>query len=162
MASGDTLVTLTPQANEPPASNAATPDTRNNHPVLDFDGGTNEDAVFSFVLPRVYSGGGFTVYVHYAMTSEITNDIDWDIALEQIGDQQLDIDADSFGTATSIDNTTVPGTSGFVDIVNGAISHANASSPTVGDGMRLKVTRDAVSDTSTTDAELRFIEIQET
>lgn len=162
MASGDTLVTIRPQDNEPPASNAAIPFTRNNHPVLEFDGSTNQSAIFSFVLPRIYSGGGFTIYVHYAMKTAIINDIDWDIALEQIGDQQLDIDADGFGTLTSIDGTTVPGTSGFVDIVNGAITHANAGSPTVGDGMRLKVTRDAVSDTDNTVGQLRFVEIQET
>ena len=162
MASGDTLLTITPQASEPTSSNFATLDTRNLHPVLDFDAATNESTVFSFVLPRSYAGGGFTIYLHYAMTSAVTNTIDWDISLEQIGDQQLDIDADGFGTATSIDNTTVPGTSGLVDIVNGAISHANAGSPTIGDGMRLKVTRDAVADDAAGDAELRFVEIKET
>ena len=161
-ASGDTLLIFVPQGSEPPSANFATLDTRNLHPVLDFDAATNESTVFSFVLPRSYAGGGFTVYIHYAMTSATTLTVDWDISLEQIGDQQLDIDADSFGTATSIDNTTVPGTSGFVDIVNGAISHANAGSPTVGDGMRLKVTRDAVSDDAAGDAELRFVEIKET
>jgi len=162
MASGDTLVVFTPLHNEPPSTAFATLDTRNQHPVLDFDPDANEDAIFSAIMPQHYGGGGVTVYLHYAMTSATTLTIDWDISLEQIGDQQLDIDADSFGTATSIDNTTVPGTSGFVDIVNGAISHANAGSPTVGDGMRLKVTRDAVSDDAAGDAELRFVEIKET
>ena len=47
MASGDTLVVLTPLGNEPPVSNPATFDFRNNHPVLDFDDATNESAVFS-------------------------------------------------------------------------------------------------------------------
>ena len=162
MASGDTLVTFVPQSNEPPSSNFATLDTRNLHPVLNFNPTTNESAVFSFVLPRSYAGGGFTIYIHYAMASAVTLTIDWDVSLEQIGDQQLDIDADGFGTVTSIDNTTVPGTSGNVDIVNGVISHANAGSPTVGDGMRLKVLRDAVSDDAAGDGELRFVEIKET
>lgn len=162
MASGDTLATFTPQAGEPPSSNFATLDTRNLHPVLDFDAATNESTVFSWVLPRHYAGGGVTVYLHYAMSSAITLTIDWDISMEQIGDQALDIDADSFGTVTSIDNTTVPGTSGNVDIVNGAITHANMSSPVVGDGMRLKVLRDAVADDAAGDGELRFVEIQET
>lgn len=162
MASGDTLAAFTPQAGEPPSTNFATLDTRNLHPILDFDDTANESIVFSFVLPRSYAGGGFTVYVHYAMTSATTLTIDWDISMEQIGDQQLDIDSDSFGTATSIDNTTVPGTTGNVDIVNGAITHANAGSPTVGDGMRLKVLRDAVSDDASGDGELRFVEIKET
>lgn len=162
MASGDTLVTLVPQSSEPTSTNFATLDNRNLHPVLDFDPTTNESAGFSWIVPRNYAGGGFTVYLHYAMTSAITLTIDWDISMERIGDQQQDIDADNFGTITSIDNTTVPGTSGLVDIVNGAISHANAGSPVVGDGMRLKTTRDAVADDAAGDGELRFVEIKET
>ena len=47
MASGDTLLTFTPASNEPPATVFATLDTRNAHPVLDFDDAANEDAVFS-------------------------------------------------------------------------------------------------------------------
>ena len=161
-ASGDTLIILVPQSYEPTASNFATIDRRNLHPVLDFDATTNESTVFSFVLPRSYAGGGFTVYLHYSMETATTLTIDWDISMERIGDQQQDIDADNFGTVTSIDNTTVPGTSGNVDIVNGAITHANAGSPVVGDGMRLKVTRDAVSDDAADDGEIRFVEIKET
>ena len=42
MASGDTLLVFTPLHNEPPASNFATLDLRNLHPVLDFDPTTNE------------------------------------------------------------------------------------------------------------------------
>ena len=44
MASGDTLTIFTPLHNEPPSSNPATLDIRNQHPVLDFDATTNEDA----------------------------------------------------------------------------------------------------------------------
>ena len=69
MASGDTLLIFTPQANEPPSSNYATMDTRNSHLVLDFDGASNEDAVFSGVMPQHYDGGGVSVYIHYAMSS---------------------------------------------------------------------------------------------
>ncbi|NIO43432.1 MAG: hypothetical protein GTO41_26720, partial [Burkholderiales bacterium] len=92
MASGDTLLIFRPQDNEPPSSNYATFDTRNQHPVLDFDATTNEDAVFSAVMPRAYSGGGLTVYIHYAMSTATSGDVDWDVAFERIGDQQQDID----------------------------------------------------------------------
>lgn len=163
MASGDTLLVFKPQDNEPPSTNYATLDTRNSHWVLDFDATTNEDAVFSSVLPRSYAGSGITVYIHYAMTSATTGDIDWDVAFERIGDQQLDIDADSFATAQSVDNTTVPGTSGFVDIVNVAFTNgAQIDSIAVGESFRLKVTRDATSDTATGDAELYAVELKET
>jgi hypothetical protein len=163
MASGDTLCIFTPLHNEPPSSNPATLDTRNQHPVLDFDASTNESAVFSSVMPRIYGGGGVTVYLHYAMSAATSNDIDWDAAFERIGDQQQDIDSDGFAAVQSVDNTTVPGTSGLVDIVSVAFTNgAQMDSIAVGEGFRLKVTRDAASDTATGDAELLFVEIKET
>jgi hypothetical protein len=163
MASGDTLLIFTPLHNEPPATNPATLDTRNQHPVLDFDAATNEDAVFSAVMPRSYAGGGLTVYIHYAMSSAVADDVDWDVAFERIGDQQLDIDADSFAAVQSVDNTTVPGTSGLVDIVSVAFTDgAQMDSVAVGEGFRMKATRDAASDTATGDAELLFVEVKET
>src|SRR3990167_1433086 len=163
MASGHTLLIFTPLHNEPPSSGAATFDTRNQHPVLDFDGGSNESAVFSAVMPQQYSGSGVTVYLHYAMTTEISGDVDWDAAFERIGDQQLDIDADSFAAVQSVDNTTVPGTSGLVDVVSIPFTNgAQMDSVAVGEEFMLKVTRDAVSDTSTGDAELLAVEIRET
>ncbi len=163
MASGDTLIVFRPQDNEPPSSNYATLDLRNLHPVLDFDDTTNEDGVFSAVMPRHYGGGGLTVYLHYAMTSATSGDIDWDVAFERIGDQQQDIDSDGFAAANSVDNTTVPGTSGNVDIASVTFTDgADMDSVAVGEGFRVKVTRDAASDTATGDAELRFVEVKET
>ncbi len=163
MASGDTLLVFTPLHNEPPTADFATLDLRNVHPVLDFDDSTNESAVFSGVMPRAYAGGGLTVYLHYAMTSAETNDIDWDVAFERIGDQQLDIDGDSFAAVNSVDNTAVPGTSGLVDIVSIAFTDgADMDSIAVGESFRIKVTRDAASDTAAGDAELLAVEIKET
>jgi len=163
MATGDTLLIFTPLHNEPPASNPATLDTRNQHAILDFDASTNEDAVFSAIMPRSYAGGGLTVYIHYAMSSAESGDVDWDVAFERIGDQQLDIDADSFAAVQSVDNTTVPDTSGLVDIVSVAFTDgAQMDSVAVGEGFRMKVTRDAASDTAAGDAELRFVEVKET
>jgi len=163
MASGDTLVAITPHSNEPPSSNAATMDYRNLHPVLDFDASTNESAVFSCIMPRMYDAGGLTVYIHYAMSTATSGDVDWDVAFERIGDQQQDIDSDGFAAANSVDNTTVPGTSGLVDIVNVTFTNgADMDSIAVGEGFRIKVTRDAASDTAAGDAELLFVEIKET
>lgn len=163
MASGDTLVVFTPLSNEPPASAFATFDTRNQHIVLDFDDTTNESAVFKGVMPRYYAGGGVTVYIHYAMTSAEVNTIDWDAAFERVGDQQQDLDADGFAAVQSVDNTTVPGTSGLVDIVSVAFTNgAQMDSVAVGEGFRLKITRDATSDDAAGDAELWAVEIKET
>jgi hypothetical protein len=164
MASGDTLVVLTALNNEPTASVPATFDTRNQHPVLDFDASTNESAVFSSVMPRHYSGTtGVTVYIHYSMSSATSGDIDWDVSFERIGDGSQDTDSDGFAAANSVDNSTVPATSGHVDIVNVTFTDgADMDSVAVGEKFRIKVTRDAVSDTATGDAELHAVEIKDT
>ncbi len=163
MATGDTLIIFTPLQNEPPASDFATLDLRNLHPVLDFDATTNESAVFRAVMPRSYAGGGITVYIHYALTSATSLTVDWDVAWERIGDQQLDIDGDSFAAVNSVDNTTVPGTAGLVDIVTVTFTDgADMDSVAVGELFRLKITRDAANDDATGDAELLAIEIKET
>ena len=163
MASGDTLLIFHPYNNEPPTANYATLDTRNQHPVLDFDATTNETAIFSAVMPRNYAGGGLTVYLHYAMTSAEADTVDWDVAFERIGDGVLDIDADSFAAVNSVDNTPLPATTGLVDIVNVTFTDgADMDSIAVGEAFRLSVTRDAVSDDAAGDAELLAVEIKET
>jgi len=164
MASGDTLLVFLPANNVPPSSDYATFDTRNGHLVLDFRPDTaNESAIFPGVMPRSYSGGGLTVYIHYAMSTATTGDIDWDVSFERIGDQQQDIDSDGFAAANSVDNTTVPGTSGNVDIVSVAFTDgADMDSIAVGEAFRMKITRDGISDTATGDAELLRVEIKET
>lgn len=163
MASGDTLLIFTPYANEPPSSNYATLDLRNGHPVLDFDPTTNESAIFTGIMPQHYAGGGVTVYLHYAMTSAVADTVDWDVEFELIGDADQDIDSDGFAAANSVDNTTVPATSGHVDVVSVAFTDgADMDSVLAGDAFRLRVTRDAASDDAAGDAELVAVEIRET
>ena len=164
MASGDTLIVFGPYHNEPPAANFATLDTRNLHPVLDFDATTNESAVFSGVMPQSYAGTtGVTVYLHYAMSSAEADTVDWEVAFELIGDQQLDIDGDSFAAVNSVDDTEVPSSTGLVDVVSVAFTDgADMDSVAAGDAFRLIVTRDAASDDAAGDAELVAVEIQET
>lgn len=164
MASGNTLLIFTPLANEPPASNYATLDTRNAHPVLDFDAGTDESAVFTAVLPRNYASGGITVYVHWAATSATSGDCVWNAAFERIGEGSQDIDSDGFASAQAV-TATAPGTSGNVDIAAITFTDgAQIDSVAVGEAFRLKITRDADngSDTMTGDAELVAIELKET
>lgn len=162
MASGNTLVTLYPADNESPSSNYATLDTRNGHPVLDFDDTTAEGAVFSFVLPRNYASGGITVYVGSSATSATTGTIGWTVEIERVGTAQ-DTDSDSFATAATITAATVSGTSGIVTTSNVAITDgANIDSIAVGELCRIRIKRDVANDTATGDAELHFVEIKET
>jgi hypothetical protein len=163
MASGDSLLQWGPLANEPPSSNYATLDFRNSHPVLDFDAASLESAVFSGIMPQHYAGGGVTAYVWYLMSSAESGDIDWDGNFERIGDQQLDIDGDSFAATQSVDNTTVPATTGLVDVVAIPFTDgAQMDSIAAGEPFRFMLTRDAASDTAAGDAELLLVELRET
>lgn len=163
MATGQTLLVFLPADNEPPASNYATLDFRNNHPVLDFDTTTQETAQFSAVLPRSYSGGGITVYIHWAATTATTGTIGWDVAFERIGTGSQDIDSDGYATAQTVTAATVPATSGNVAVSNVAVTNgANIDSIAVGEAFRVRVRRDVATDTATGDAELVAVELKET
>ena len=170
MASGDTLAKFTPQMNEPPSSDYATIDTRNQHPTLDFapSGSNDEEAVFSDVMVQHYnSANGITAYIHYAMSTAEANAVVWQGAFELIGDQDQDLDSDGFAAFQSSGAITVPGTTGLVDICTISFTAgAQLDSILVGDGYRFKVRRDAddtsATDDATGDAELRFVELRET
>jgi len=150
------------QDNEPPTSNFATLDTRNMHPVLDFDDTTAEAAVFTGVLPSGYAGGGITVQVAYSATSATSGTIGFTVEIERIGDSQQDVDADSFASAQTITAVTVPGTSGFVDVVSVNISNgANMDSLAAGEQYRIRIKRDVANDNAAGDAELHWVSVVE-
>ena len=164
MASGDSLLMFTALNNEPPSSNYATIDVRNQHVVLDFDDSTDESAVFKGVMPRNYSGGGITVYIHWSAAGVTTNNVIWDVSFERIGDGQQDVDSDGFAAVNSVTDAA-PGTDGHVTIANVTFTDgADMDSVAVGELFRLKITRDAdnASDTMAADAELHAIELKET
>jgi hypothetical protein len=164
MASGDTLLIFTPYSNEPPATVYATLDTRNAHPVLDFDAATDESAVFTGIMPRNYAGGGVTVYLHLTDTND-TNAAHasyWDVSFEAMIAQ--DADADGFAAAQS-SHAHPNGTSGIpVVLAIPFTDGAQMDSVLAGELFRLKVNRDANngSDDWANDAELLMVEIKET
>lgn len=164
MASGDTLIVFGPLSNEPPASAYATLDTRNAHPVLDFDAATDEEAVFTGVLPRNYGGGGLTVDLIWAASSATSGNVVWDAAIERIGAAQQDIDSDGFAAVQSATGAA-NATSGNTTVTSITFtSGAQMDNLAAGELFRLKVRRDAnnVSDTMVGDAELLGVEIRET
>ena len=164
MASDSTLLIFVPEMNQPPSANPATLDWRNRHPVLDFDTATDEYAIFSAVMPQSYAGTtGVTVYVHYSMETATSGTCAWQVSFERIGDQQQDVDTDSWATANNIAAVTVPGTSGFVDVVNTTFTDGvDMDSVTAGELFRIRVNRDISADTGAGDAELHAVEIRET
>ena len=141
--------------NHPPASNYATLDTRNAHPVLDFDTSTQEAAIFAGALPPDYAGGGVTISLYCALTTATSGTVGWDVAFERIDASSLDLDADSFGTATTVTAATVPGTSGQVLKMSVNVSDgADMDSLVAGEAFRLRIRRDVANDTAAGDAEL--------
>jgi len=163
MASGDTLLIFTPLNNEPPSTYIATLDLRNNHPVLDLDDATWQDAVFTAILPRAYSGGGLTVTVWFTMSSATSGNVMWDVFFERIGEVQ-DIDSDNFGGYLS-KVQAVAGTCGVVAKAEIAFNDgAQMKNLLAGELFRLKVRRDGSdgNDTASGDAELLAVEIKET
>jgi len=164
MGSGDTLSRFTALHNEPHGSSPATYDTRNQHPLLDFDSTLNEYGRFADVMPRHYGGNGVTVYVHAAFSTATAGSACWALSFERIGDGILDIDADSFATAACVKHPA-HATAGTVTTASLAFANGAAmDSIAVGEGYRLQVQRVPGDDwdDATGDAELRFVEIKET
>lgn len=164
MASGDTLLLLTPLANEPPSADFATLSLRNGHPILEFDAASDESAIFTAVLPRSYAGGGLTVALHLtdANDTNAAHASYWDVSFERVTAQ--DVDSDSFAAAQS-NHVHPSGTSGIpvtceIPFTDGA----QMDSVAAGELFRLKVTRDAnhASDDWANDAQLLVVEIRET
>jgi len=164
MASGDTLVVFTPLHNQPPSSNAATIDLRNQHPILDYDDTTDEDGMFGSVLPRNYDGGGVTCLIIWMASTAVANEVVWDIAWERHQDDAFDLDADGFAAVQSVTATcaNVSGEPAYDTIA--FTDGAQMDSVAAGESFRLKLTRDAnnANDDMVGDAEMLRIEIRET
>lgn len=164
MASGQTLLIFHPWADEPPASSFPTKDTRNNHPVLDFDAAAVEATQWTGVMPANYTGGGLTVKVRFSATGITSGNVVWDVSFERIGTSVQDIDSDNFASAQSV-TQAVAATDGYV--AEGSIPFTNGAqmaSVAAGETFRIKVSRNATSgsDTAAADAELVTLVILET
>jgi len=160
----DTLCVLLPHSYFPSATNYATRDTRNNTPVLDFDADTDESALWLDVLPVRYAAGGITVEIEFAATSATSGDVVWTAALERIGAESQDLDADGFASAKTV-TATVSSTCGKTKMASIAFTDgAQMDSVAAGNTFRLQITRDAnnAADTATGDAELVAVHVKET
>lgn len=70
MAAGNTLAAFDPREATFPSSNFATLDLRNAHPVLDFDGSTDEEVYFEGVMPAHYGGGSVVIDLYAEMIED--------------------------------------------------------------------------------------------
>lgn len=170
MATGDTLLVFTPLAAEMSGSARASFDTRNGHPVIDFDDSAQEAVFFSGALPRGYGGGGLTVTLVWAASTASPGDdaavnrVRWGIAVERLESGGTNLDQDSFAELQSVlaSPAATCGQLQYTDIALGdgaAIDHLDAGEP-----FRLMVMRQAAhpDDAMAGDAELRFIVVRET
>jgi len=146
-----TRAIFTPYSAEFPASNFPEISIINRRPILGFDAATNETCYWTMAVPQGITGT-MTFVISVMMASATTGDTDWDVAVEAVtsGDA-TDLDAGtSFDTINSTDNTTVPGTAGYLQQIT--VTLTNNDSLAAADYVRFSLTRDAVSDTAAGDA----------
>ena len=159
MASGQRLALFRPVECDPVATSAA-PDTRNGHPVLDFSGQVDQEAVFTDKLTG-YAGGGFQVLTAWALSCATTGPFRIQAALERMAGSGYNVSVDTFGALASA-AAAAPAVSGETIEVSVALP---AGALLNGDGFRLKIRRDADQtsgpDTIATDAELLMVELKE-
>ena len=169
MASGDSLVMINMLSNEPPDSAYATIDTRSGaanavHTILDFDDTTDESAEFGPFMPRHYDGGGLTVTLGWMATTATTGNVVWDVAFKSVSDDADDLDTKAFAAVNSVTATTASASGEVAYDTVTFTDGADMDSVAAGEYFRMRITRDAnnASDTMSGDAELIFVEIQET
>lgn len=172
MASGDTLLVLTPLDNTPPATTYATLDSMTGAstpaesiPVLDFDDTTAEYADFYAVLPRNYASGGLTVTFAWSSSSSTATAV-LRAAFRRVPDDAEDLDTTAFTydynttgalSAASVTGEVVYDTLTFTD-------GADMDSLAVGEYFILRAGRAPAdgNDTLTGDVSIHAIEIKET
>lgn len=152
-----TYAIFTPLNNEPPATNYATIDTRNSIMVLDFDGTTQESAVFRSIMPEGASFSSLVAYIWAMATTAITGDVIWGVQYEDMNASDLDTDSFSTGVTKAM---TIAATSGVP--LGITISTSSFDGITVGDPYRVKIYRAAAEagDTLVGDAEFVAVEIR--
>jgi hypothetical protein len=154
-----TYAVFTPLDAQPPATDFATLDTRNNIAVLEFDGGaTDESTTFVGIMPEGASlGSGLKVRIHWMADTATSGDVRWGVAFERMN---TDLDSDSFDTVAE-GNGTANGTSGIPTVTE--ITITTIDSTVAGDAFRLKVYREAsdtTNDTMSGDAQLIAVEVR--
>ena len=171
MASGETLFELQPQDSAGPSTNFATQDTVLDAssppvliPVLDYDGGADEHTDFKVQVPSHYDGGGFTFSYKYAMDGTDGSAVEMEFRSLKIADTTVitgDLGMDTQTAAVLADDPSVTANDfNYTGTVN--LSHANAGSPSPGDYLCIRATRDFDHAANTDDAQVASFLVTET
>ena len=162
MASGNTLCVFLPMQGEPGTASYPGFTLRNSHPSIAFDETAVEYINFSDIMPRNYGSAGITAYIHWTGGTATSGVCRWSIAFERIGNEQQDIDSNSFGTAKTVDADT-PNVSGNVSIDSISFTNSEIDGVATGELFRIQLTRVAshANDTMGGDAQVLGIELKE-
>lgn len=155
-----TRLILTPYSAEFPSANFPQLMKVNDRPVLAFDATTKETCYWTAVIPQGWTGT-ITALVSYIMASATSGDVDVNVTVEAVTDgDAVDLDAGTtFDTTNATDNTTVPATAGYIDIIS--VTLTNADGAAAGDYVRFSLDRDAADDTAAGDMYVLSVEIRD-
>lgn len=156
--SAKVICSWNPQDNEPPSASYATPDTRNGHPVLDFDDASTEYAIFTGLVNNhntLRSSGNVYVLLVWAATSATSGNVYWGVEIELLNKSSTDLDSNNWGTLTQAAGAT-HGTSGKLAYTKIAASN-NLFESLSKFRTRVQRTGGNGSDTMVGDAELRGV-----
>ncbi len=151
--------------NEPPASNYATFNTRNSHPLLSFDEIVQQASVFRGRVPESTNFlNGLTISAQWVAEASVTGTtisgtIGWDAAIERIVSGGQSLDVDGFGTAK-----TIVALSGYQNGITRttSVNFTTGDLPAgfgAGDMFRLRIRRDVANDNSTGNAQLLQVDM---
>ncbi len=170
MASGETLWAVTGRNHLPaltvfPAPSFLTFDTSFKEEVVSYDGGsgTDERAVYEFVWPNNYDGGGINIVLGYSTDGVDTDPVEWDFQFMSVGDTD-DYDTKTFAAAvTTITDTPAATVSANKMNLSAAtaISHANCDSPIAGEKGYVRVTRTASTDANDDNGQFHLLRAEE-
>lgn len=158
----ETLLQWSAQALYPPVTSGyPQPDVRGTHTCWDFDADADEYLYAPGSMPYAWDGGDVTVRVFYAMSTahDPALHVCWSVAWERVGDEVLDIDAESFAAAQVLADH-IPDTCGHVGCASITFTNAQIDSVVAGEYFRLKILRDIDNgDDATGDAELIMVDL---
>lgn len=135
-------------------------------PVLDFDGSQDEHREWRRQVPSNYSGGGFTWSYKYSMDGTDGSAVEMELRIFTMTDASsvltadLGIDTQTASTIADTPSDSVANT--WNETATGTLSHANAGSPSAGDYVVIRATRDFDHAANTDDLQLGAILILET
>lgn len=175
MATTETLFVLEPRNSVPTATAYATLDTLSITGatpdsyilVLDFDGAAIEHADWFVIVPSNYAGGGFDFQAFYAVDGASNNPVRLEFRAITFAEDDALPTVRVIDTQTEVAAVDTPVSATAQDLsitAEVSLTAGNMGTPSAGDFMQIRLTRDPVDagDTNTNDLQLIKIIVTET